>query len=382
MQQHDRISPAVRDTVRNASYKFVHEHKSSPGDPSFRDNLLTLSTEEMNIQSILLEVTGNADVMSSLPNIKKAIEALIAFSWYQHWTKPRTEVIEHGLKLARKAQLEQYIAELLFCLGNTLFRLDKYEDACKSYIEARDYFRKLPDVVRASECSFELADLYQYMSQPDRAEEALHSVSEEDLRADGYVRACAKMARGSYYWWLHMHHEALQELNAAKEAFETKEINRPVDAAYCLHSISRVWTSMQIFTEAVKAVDQSLNIYEKFGPDNRLVETLIVKGYILLNLESSFDEVLPVLECTLQKAQKLGRPLAIAQALELLGELHARERKVLSAIEYYKAAENEYETISQTSDANRCRDNCGQLVLMESNPEVEWDGTQLSVLLC
>jgi tetratricopeptide (TPR) repeat protein len=379
--QRDRISPAVRDTVRDASYKFVLDHKSSPGDPSFKDDLSILSTEEINIQSILLEVTRNADVMASLPDIEKGLEALISFSWYQHWTKPRTEVIEHGLKLARKAQLEQYIAEFLFCLGSTLFRLDKYEHACKSYIEARDYFRKLPNVVRASECSFELVELYIYMHQPDNAEQALRSVSEEDLDADGYVRARSNLAHGGYCWYKRRHLEAVENLTAAKEAFETQEINRPVDAAYCLQSISRALASMGEFTDAVEAVDQSLKIYEKFGPDNRLVETLLVKDYILLSVKAPFDEVLPTLERTLQKGQELGLPLPIAQALDLLGELHARERKLPSAIKYYKAAEVEYETISQANMVNRGRNNHSQLALMENNPEVKWNGWLLSVAL-
>jgi tetratricopeptide (TPR) repeat protein len=179
----------------------------------------------MNIQYILLEVTRNVDVMASVPDIEKGLEALIAFSWYQHWTKPRTEVIEHSLKLARKAQLEQHSAESLFCLSSTLFRLGKYEHACKSYIEARDYFRKLTNVVRANECSFELVALYVYLQQSDNADQVLRSVSEDDLGADGYVRAREKLACGRYYWYEGQYSEALENFSAAKEAFETQEIN-------------------------------------------------------------------------------------------------------------------------------------------------------------
>jgi tetratricopeptide (TPR) repeat protein len=135
------------------------------------------------------------------------------------------------------------------------------------------------------------------------------------------------------------------------------------------------------FTDTVEAVDQALNIYEKFGPNNRLADTLGVKGYVLLNVGAPFDEVLPTLERTLQKEQELGGPHGIAQALEYLGELHAREQKVLSAIKCYKAAEVEYETISLATDAERCQNNCIQLELMENNPEVEWNGDLLSVIL-
>lgn len=220
-----------------------------------------------------------------------------------------------------------------------------------------------------------------YMQQSYNAEQVLHNVSEEDLDADGYVRARSNLAHGGYCWYKRRHLEAVENLTAAKEAFETQEINRPVDAAYCLQSISRALASMGEFTDAVEAVDQSLKIYEKFGPDNRLVETLLVKDYILLSVKAPFDEVLPTLERTLQKGQELGLPLPIAQALDLLGELHARERKLPSAIKYYKAAEVEYETISQANMVNRGRNNHSQLALMENNPEVKWNGWLLSVAL-
>jgi hypothetical protein len=39
------------------------------------------------------------------------------------------------------------------------------------------------------------------------------------------------------------------------------------------------------------------------------------------------------------------------------------------------------ETISQASPANRCRNNYSQLVLMENNPDAEWNGDLLSVFL-
>jgi tetratricopeptide (TPR) repeat protein len=388
MQHGSHIPATVCDNVRNACYKLVLEHKSSPGDPTFKNDLLILSSEQMNIQSILLDASRTADVNTTnatpspnVPDIRKVLEVLVAFCWYQHWTKPRTEVIEHTLKLAHEAGLEEFIAECLFCLGSTFFRLDRYKDAENSYAKARDYFKKLSNVVRASECSFEIVGLSDYIGNTSMAEEALGSVSEEDMNADAYLRAGSKMARGKFCWRIGQYAQALKHLTAAKEAFETKEINRPVDAAFCLHSISRVFASMGRIQDAVKAVDHCLDIYEKTGPDNRLAETLLVKDYILLKAHAAGDQVLPTLQRTLQKSQELGRPLAIAQALELLGEFHVGERDVCSAIDYYQAAQKQYETIDGAqSNIGRCQYNCNQLVLMEVDPDLEWQGLKLSDL--
>ena len=388
MRYSQHIPAIVRDNVRNACYKLVLEHKSSPGDPTFRDDLLILSLEQTNIQSIVLDATRTADVNTpnamlspDIPDMGKVLEVLVAFCWFQHWTKPQTEVIEHTLKLAHKVGLEECIAECLFCLGSTFFRLDRYKDAEISYVKARDYFTKLSNVVRASECSFELADIYLYMSNVSKAAEALDSVPQKDMNAHAYVRARSKMAYGKFYWNTLQFTEALEYLTDAKEIFETKEIDRPVDAAYCLHSIARVLASMQRIPDAVKAVDQSLDIYEKTGPDNRLAETLLVKDYILLKVQAPPDQVLPTLQRTLQKSQELGRPLAIAQALELLGEFHACQRDVRSSIEYYQAAQAQYETIDNVQSISRCQHSRREFMHMEADPDLEWRAQRLSTLL-
>ena len=373
MRHVGRIPAMVGVNVRNACYELVLEHKSSPGDPTFKNDLLFLSSEETNIQSILLDATKDIGINTPNSTIRKTLEVMVAFCWYQHWTKPQTEVIDHTLKFARKVELDEFIAETLFCRGSTLFRLDRYKDACNSYTEAREYFQKLSNVVRASECAFELVDLSLYLRQPSITDEVLNSVSKKDMKKHAYVRARGNMSRGKVCLSRMQHSRALDHLTAAKEAFESKEINRPVDSAYCLHTISRALGSMRRFEDALKAVDQCLSIYEKTGPDNRVAETLLVKDYLLLRSQAPGDQTIPTLQRTLQISQELGRPLAIAQALELLGEFYASQREVRSAIECYQAAQTQYETMEDAErHVNRCQYLRDQIALMETDPDLEW----------
>jgi hypothetical protein len=138
------------------------------------------------------------------------------------------------------------------------------------------------------------------------------------------------------------------------------------------------------FQEALQAVDQSLDIYEQTGPDNRLVETLLVKDLILPKARFPDAKVLETLERTHQKAQELGRPLAIAQALELSGDVYTKQRDVSSARVFYEAAQTQYETIGKTHmgvrGVSRCQANCRQLSLMEGNPEFKWKGLLIDEL--
>ncbi len=379
IQQSGRISPEVRDTVRDVCYKFVIEHRSAPGDLQFREKLRIISIEEVNIQSILLEATRYSSDKST-PELEKELEALLAFAWYQHYTKPRTEVVIHGLELARKAQLDQHIVEFLYCLGSTLFRLDKYPDAIDVLTEARDVFRGLQDLVRASECSSEISDLHRYMHDKAGAEEALR-VSEEDQGMDRYAGARSKLSRGEFLRSFRMFPEALVNFKAAKDIFEN-ELDRQTHTARCLQGMARAFGAVGRYEEAFEAVDQSLSIAKRLGPDNLLVETLLVKSYLHFIVDSPVDVVLLTLKDVLQRSQDLGRPLAIAEALECYGQLYARERKLKLAVEYYIAAEAEYATLpgpGMNLHAHRCRMN---LKLLENDTtEARWDVKRLSDIM-
>ncbi|KAF9060737.1 hypothetical protein BDP27DRAFT_1452565 [Rhodocollybia butyracea] len=94
MSQHNRISTEVYEQVHNSCYKFVLDHKSIPDDAKFKDDLAALAAEETNIQNILMQV----DVQGLRPD---ALNALIAFSFYQLCTKTSTVIALHALDIAQ-----------------------------------------------------------------------------------------------------------------------------------------------------------------------------------------------------------------------------------------------------------------------------------------
>ena len=120
----------------------------------------------------------------------------------------------------------------------------------------------------------------------------------------------------------------------------------------------------------------SLEIYEKHGPKNRLVEALLVKDLILPKSKAPHNEVVETLQRTYQKALELGRPLACAQSLELLGDVFTKRRDLNVSRDYYEASHSHYETIKTTNIArrgmSRCQSHRSRLVRMQENSEIEW----------
>ncbi|KAJ7903793.1 hypothetical protein B0H14DRAFT_3680818 [Mycena olivaceomarginata] len=168
MSHEGRISAEIREQVHDACYKFVLGHKSIPDDRKFKDDLKALGGEEINLQGLLMEIPIDAPRTD-------AIDALIAFGFYQAWTKPSTVVASRALDIARATHdgrldaAARRIAEAHHCLGRTLHRLDRYDEACPHFEEARRWFENLPggaDLHCAGECSMELSDTWMYMQKP------------------------------------------------------------------------------------------------------------------------------------------------------------------------------------------------------------------------
>ena len=143
---HDEPPPAIRRDVYEAFYDFVLAHNSEPGDTQFNDDAQALANEETNIQAILMDVAQQAPETAT----DRMFDALLSFSRYQRWTRPRTEVIEHAVRVAREVDNKRRLAEGLYCLGDILNRVDQHDAAYAAFTEARAIFKTLDDVLYAA----------------------------------------------------------------------------------------------------------------------------------------------------------------------------------------------------------------------------------------
>ncbi|KAK7048931.1 hypothetical protein R3P38DRAFT_1881997 [Favolaschia claudopus] len=326
MLHNGHLSPEARNTVYDTCHSFVLDHKSTPDDRKFKSDVEALSAEELNIQGLLMET----DVLTPR---SKAIDALIAFAFYQALTKPSTVVASHALKvaqavydsgLAANREAACRLAEAHHCLGKTYFELDKFEEACVHLQEARARFKDLPggaDLTRSGECSLELLNAWMYMQTED--DDDLQSLVEEGRANlahdtnDKYSIARGLLGYSDFLWWSdRADEEVLPPLLSANALFD--ELDCLASSAECLCLLARTHACSAEYDIALPFARSAVEKAEQTGAVALISRTLRITALCLVDLRS-YEEALGVITKLLAACQALGAPLGVAQSLELLG---------------------------------------------------------------
>ncbi|KAJ7457975.1 hypothetical protein B0H11DRAFT_1818070 [Mycena galericulata] len=367
MAQKSRISTNVQKQVHEACYRFVLERKSIPDDANFRRDLQELAGEETNIQGLLMQI--NASDMRL-----HALDALIAFALYQSWTKPSTVVATHALGLASAAKDSRRVAEAHECLGKIFLKLDRYEDACQHFEDARRYFKEShcgADRIRAGDCSMQLADGWRRIWKSTDEVRALVYEAQADLShdaSDEYHIALGLLGVGYFLWWEGSTSASLETLSGAKRLLETLDRSTPASIAWCLYLMGRCHAQGRNYSTALSTAKQGLVKAEEAGDDDLIWNTLNRTAMYLMML-SSHDESLDFVQRSLSLSRALGAPLSTAQDLELLGYNCAAKMDLQGARAAYEAARVHFASIADTeigeSGQARCSDNLVKMEGME-----------------
>jgi tetratricopeptide (TPR) repeat protein len=378
MSRKSLISADVQDRVHAACYKFVLDHEANPDKPHFKDNITALQGEETNIQGLLMQI--NAQDLRP-----KALDALIAFSTYQSWTKPSTVVAFHALEVAKAAHDDprvpnRHVAEATQCLGKILLTLDRYEEASQNFEDACRWFKTLPDgpdLHRAGECSMELAQTYMYDKRDKSGGEVglIALQGQADLSHDPsqtYYVARGLLGLGFYQSWAidSDFDQAVPTLSTARKMFEELECPASASTAECLFRLTRCYMKIQDYAKALLTIEEALVTSEPCGEGDLTCRILIYTAECLLRLER-YDEAAGVIERNVSLSQALGRPLAIAQMWERLGYNCAARMDLSGALLAYKLAQFEkINSFAGRRGAQRCADNLRKLRSMTKMDQV------------
>ncbi|PPQ92009.1 hypothetical protein CVT25_004866 [Psilocybe cyanescens] len=361
MRQHKLISPEVQKRVRDACYKFVLDHNSIPDDLCFKSDLMQLASEENNIQYLLMQDDDSAENMRA--------EALVAFSFYLFKTKQSIVVAQLALTVATASRKNFCVAEAHVALGKMFKVISRYEEACQHFKEAHRIFKNLPsgaDLARAGECGMQLVDVYQHMQKPFWGEmRTVVLQASEDLscnKSNQYNVARALLGVGSFFWYSADWGQARETLTRAKEVFE--KLCRWDSAAESFFMLARTEAESSNYPVALDMSLRALSLAEQSGDAYLICQTLntTVRYMIALHV---FDDVEPMLHRLLSQAQAMGQILGIAQALELLGFVHASRRDVHKACQFYAESQTQYGNVGsievREQDQTRCASNLQKL---------------------
>ncbi|KAJ6582356.1 hypothetical protein B0H19DRAFT_1061773 [Mycena capillaripes] len=349
MARQDRIPENIREQVHDTCYRYVLNHQSVPDDAKFKSDLVALGSEQTNIQGLLMQI----DVRDLYP---RALDALIAFSCYQLYTKPSTVVISHALEMASEAQVfVHHVAEAHHCLGKIFHRLDRYEAARQHFEEARRHFKSLrdgPDYLRAGICSMSLADTWARIFDDSQEIDDKERQREAALEAKAYLSFDASnkyhvarglLAYGRFLHWTEESEEALTTLQSALEIFT--ELDRPASIAECLAYMARTYAWQGHQEDAGSAAERALSYAERAGYLQMIDQSLRLFAANRMWL-GRHDEAFELIARALATTQAMGYPLGIAHNLELLGFNRAAKQDIGGSRVAYEGALAQFKNIA------------------------------------
>ncbi|KAJ7596159.1 hypothetical protein C8J56DRAFT_1160389 [Mycena floridula] len=131
------LPTSVQNLMVEAACRFLQTHDATmPGKPSYKIDMEARSIEEINLQSILL------NTISSEPHF---IDALLTLAWHQNQIRPRTEVIQHAVKLMSDVTGQKLIGHVFNCyawilhnLNHWKASLDQHNLARQAYLDASE----------------------------------------------------------------------------------------------------------------------------------------------------------------------------------------------------------------------------------------------------
>ncbi|KAK7013096.1 hypothetical protein R3P38DRAFT_3278317 [Favolaschia claudopus] len=348
MSQQNRISVEIRDQVHDACYAFVLRHKSIPDERKFKADLDALALEESNIQGLLMDV--------EFPGLRpNALDALIAFGFFQSWYKASSVMALHALKVAQAAHADtdpvhvpdiaaatRRLAQAHQCLAACYSTLSQFAKACKHFDKASILFKSLPsgaDLGSSGECSLQVLRMWRQMkAKSDDKSESRIEVARADLSHDAtdkYHVALGLLGWGEYVWWRKRREEALESLSAAKTLFE--ELDCSASTAECLYYMARVHSRDNDTSQALLVIREALAKAEESGEIGIVCRTLKTTARYLM-VSASYEAALPVITKCLDYCLSDGAPLGIAQNLELLAYNCAARMDVAGAQMAYEGA--------------------------------------------
>lgn len=264
------------------------------------------------------------------PDDPDTLDALLSFSWYQCWTRPRADIIEHTIILVHAARDkrrgerrdERRVAESVYCRGYIYYKLDRFEDTCVELEKARDYFLapSLDEPLVAARCSLKLSEIYLFQKRFEDARKAVRE-GQERLKDSGDERAIADglLHLGEYYWHTKSYADARKTLREARNSF--LNLAYPLDAAHCLLWISKTFHNERNYNPALKAANDALCEYQRLAYKG--AACYIVLSAILVDM-CLYTEALKIITQGLDISKELGSPSAITQ----LTRQQARVREV------------------------------------------------------
>ncbi|KAJ7579618.1 hypothetical protein C8J56DRAFT_1030178 [Mycena floridula] len=309
----------IHDSMVKAACNFLQQYNSiNPGHKFFQDDMQARAIEEINLQSILLQTfKSNIDV----------INALHTLAWHQYRVRPRTEVIQHAVKLLQNVtDPNQLVGHVYNCYAAILYTLGQYQESLKQRNLARDAYLAASEPTLAAKALIDIANVSAFIDSSFNEIPLLQQTQQElellDEDGEDHKRAMARclILLGEAHSCGHNHSEALEHLTRARD-FSS---DLPFERANCADKLADAHHRLQQLDEAEKWAMLAVSEWNQIG--GYLGGSLWTLGQIYIS-KAEYDKAIRSLEEGLQHAKTYGNSLNTANILLELGRAQMKKGK-------------------------------------------------------
>ncbi|KAJ7578750.1 hypothetical protein C8J56DRAFT_1030656 [Mycena floridula] len=324
------FSNNIQRSMVNAACSFLQQYNCIIlGQQSFQNHMDARAIEEINLQSILLQTSeSNLDV----------INALHTLAWHQYHVRPRTEVIQHAVKLLQNVtDPNQLVGHVSHCYASILYTLGQYQESLQQRNLAQDAYLAASKPTLAARALIDIADVSVLIDSSFNEIPLLEQAQQElellDENGEDHKRAMARcrIFLGDAHSRGFNHSEALEHLTRAREFCS----DLPFERAQCADKLANAHHCLQQFDEAEKWAVLAVSEWKQIG--GYFGKSLWALGKIYIS-KAEYDKAMGSLQEGLQCAKTLGNQWDTANILLELGRAHMKKGKDNDAKQLFREA--------------------------------------------
>ncbi|KAJ7585440.1 hypothetical protein C8J56DRAFT_1165858 [Mycena floridula] len=309
----------IHHSMVKAACNFLEQYSSTnPGQESFQNDMQVRSIEEINLQAILLQTSKfNTDV----------IKALLTLAWHQYQVRPRTEVIQHTVKLLQHITDEhQLVAHTFDCYAAILQSLNHFQESLQQSNLAREAYLAASEPILAATASADIAQTSVFIdssfNEIPLLEQAQHELESIDEGGEQWKKAMSHclMLLGRAHSRYKNYSEALELLTRAGHLCS----DFPSQRTQCAYYRAEALHHLHQLDEAEKTAVQTINEEKQIGAYP--AASLWILGSIYIS-KAEYNKAIKSLEEGLQFARTYGDQQAAANILLELGRAYMKMSK-------------------------------------------------------
>ncbi|KAJ7592341.1 hypothetical protein C8J56DRAFT_1024378 [Mycena floridula] len=349
----------VQDSMVDAACRFLEHYKSDVGEPKYKYDMAARSIEEINLQSILL------DTKSSEPHF---IQALLTLAWHQYRIRPRTEVIQHAVKLMSNVTGQKLIGDVFNCYAAILQDLNHWKEsldqrnlARQTYLDASEprlaalallnvahistlFDSQMNEIPLIEQAKLELETLQSpknnqhkqhflsslstprnWFKKGTRQSKDTSTIDDEDL-----ARCLLRLGRAYSRW--KKHSKAIKHLTHAHELCPELSFI----GAQCAENLAEAHCRLQQYNEAEKWGLLALKDWQEMGRSD-VSHVLWILGIIYIS-KGQYDQAVMYLTEGLDIAKARNDERKVARILLELGRAHMKKGETNDAQTFFTEA--------------------------------------------